>query len=104
MLSIKDQEYFDSVTAWAKEKGLMQELQDQLDYLANFGGTPEFTECMLFKDFAPQSFYFEIKKNGSHWFNGGLIFHGPHDNGGDGGPPTLAVSNSGNTGRFTPNG
>jgi hypothetical protein len=26
------------------------------------------------------------------WFNGGLIFHGPHDNGGDGGAPTFSVS------------
>lgn len=26
------------------------------------------------------------------WFCGALIFHGPHDNGGDGGAPTFAVS------------
>ena len=26
------------------------------------------------------------------WFNGGLIFHGPHDNGGDGGAPTFSVN------------
>lgn len=26
------------------------------------------------------------------WFNGGLIFHGPHDGGGNGGAPTFSVS------------
>ena len=28
------------------------------------------------------------------WFNGGIIYHGPHDNGGDGGAPTFSVNNS----------
>jgi hypothetical protein len=26
------------------------------------------------------------------WMNGGLIYHGPHDNGGDGGFPTFSVN------------
>lgn len=32
------------------------------------------------------------QKTCDYWFNGGLIFHGPHDNGGDGGMPTLSVN------------
>lgn len=28
----------------------------------------------------------------SFWFNGGLTFHGKHDNGGDGGAPTFSVN------------
>jgi hypothetical protein len=70
----------------------MDELQKELDYLANYGGTPDYTECQLYKDFAPQSFAFDMMRNGKRWFNGGLIFHGPHDNGGDGGAPTFSVN------------
>ena len=92
MLVVKDQGYFDKVVAWAKEQGLMHELQKQLDYLANYGGTPDYTLCYLYKDYAPQSFSFDIERTGQHWMRGGLIFHGPHDNGGDGGMPTLSVS------------
>jgi hypothetical protein len=34
------------------------------------------------------------KETGSYdyWFNGGLIFHGAHDRGGDGGAPTYSVN------------
>lgn len=91
MLKVMNQEYFDKVKKWAEENNLMPELQKELDYLANFGGEPNYTECQLFSDFAPQSFYFEMMRNGKRWFNGGLIFHGPHDNGGDGGVPTFSV-------------
>ena len=76
----------------------------------------EFTHIELVPDFAPHSFCFIMwalaKENhpkaiqpGSYaakqypelvgytfWFNGGLIFHGAHDGGGDGGPPTFSVS------------
>jgi hypothetical protein len=92
MLKIRNQEYFDSVVKFAEDNGLKAELQEQLDYLANYGGTPDYTECVLFRDFAPQSFQFELLRKGQHWMSGGLIFHGPHDNGGDGGMPTLSVS------------
>ena len=92
MLVVKDQEYFEKVKAWAKEKGLMPELQKELDYLDTFGGSQKTAECHLYKDFAPQSFYFEMMRDGKRWFNGGCIFHGPHDNGGDGGAPTFSVS------------
>jgi len=33
-----------------------------------------------------------IRQEYQEWFNGGLIFHGPHDNGGDGGAPTFSVN------------
>lgn len=87
-----NQEYYDAVVKFAQENGLYDELKKELDFLHNYGGDPDYTECQLFKDFAPQSFYFEILRNGKRWFNGGLIFHGPHDRGGDGGMPTLSVS------------
>ena len=43
-------------------------------------------------DFAPLSFYFtKFDKDGNFRGNGGIIFHGKHDNGGDGGAPTFSV-------------
>ena len=71
--------------------------------------------CVLTKDFAPYSFefacydidgvflkYYEYKgiqeamvihRDGSKpWMSGGLIYHGAHDNGGDGSFPTLSVN------------
>ena len=41
----------------------------------------------LFLDFAPYSFLFLARG-----MQGGLIFHGVHDNGGDGGAPTFSVN------------
>lgn len=54
-------------------------------------------KLFLFPDFAPKSLYFEIQRlrhNGEsqRYVNGGIIFHGEHDNGGDGSFPTLSVS------------
>ena len=54
------------------------------------------TKCQMFTDFAPLSFAFSMqtrKPDGTYeyWFNGGLIFHGQHDGGGNGGAPTFSV-------------
>jgi hypothetical protein len=47
----------------------------------------------LYPDFAPMSMTFAIKNDdGTVSLNGGFIFHGNHDNGGDGGAPTFSVS------------
>jgi hypothetical protein len=72
--------------------------------------------CILTKDFAPYSFNFacydidddngnalkyitykgatEVTVNNlkNPWMHGGLIYHGPHDNGGDGSAPTFSVN------------
>ncbi len=52
------------------------------------------SEVELYPDFAPQSFFWVWKDltNGQIIMNGGLIYHGKHDNGGDGGAPTFSVS------------
>jgi len=44
-------------------------------------------------DFAPYSFYFSRHDELTGLFkgNGGIIFHGIHDRGGDGGAPTFSV-------------
>lgn len=47
------------------------------------------TDVLLGKDFAPLSFNFSLKESS---FHGGLIFHGAHDGGGNGGAPTYSVN------------
>jgi hypothetical protein len=93
-----------------------QFLKRRLDYLDKYADHEGkgLTKCILSKDFAPHSFEFTMMRritdlekqrelaargvNPEHgvfweyWFNGGLIFHGAHDNGGNGGAPTFAVS------------
>lgn len=50
-------------------------------------------ETTITNDFAPYSFYFVKSRKDTNNFigNGGIIFHGKHDNGGDGGSPTFSV-------------
>jgi hypothetical protein len=52
--------------------------------------------CYIYTDFAPLSFYFDIRfYNGTGWlrdYNGGIIFHGKHDGGGNGSAPTYSVN------------
>lgn len=56
-------------------------------------------EAEVFMDFAPKSFYFVRKrKDGSMAGNGGIIYHGQHDNGGDGSGPTFSVNLTPQTG------
>ena len=48
-------------------------------------------EVWVGSDFAPRSFTFAVNNDGKHLINGGMIFHGKHDNGGDGSAPTYPV-------------
>lgn len=81
MINITNQEHFDRVVAEAARRGLMPELQKQLDYLGSYGChiIPNNTRCDLGYDFAPMSFSFLMYvldgKEYKPWFNGGLIFH-----------------------------
>ncbi len=103
--------YYEEVLAKADEIGLEEQLQNQLKFLAEYGcwredGTPgnfNQTRCELYKDFAPLSFGFVMKKLGKDrdyqfFFNGGLLFHGNHDGHGSGAFPTLAVTLTKTTG------
>ena len=95
--------YLESVRKFADEHGVRDKLEEQLEYLGHYAchqehGDPEHTQCVLTKDFAPQSFYFLMMVRPTPeapyklWFNGGLILHGAHDRGGDGGAPTFSVN------------
>lgn len=102
------QEHFDKVEAFAKESGRHEQFMSRLgqlvwsdiedDALAYWGTPIADMRVRLFYDFAPHSFEFvrEIKDvSKDEWrraVNGGLIFHGPHDNGGGGGAPTFSVN------------
>ncbi len=96
MLQVECREYLEEVKAFAERSGRSEQLQKELDYLDEYAGRDN-TICQLFKDFAPQSFAFTMQRKNDEgkwvkWFIGGLIFHGAHDNGGDGLAPTLSVN------------
>ncbi len=91
--------------AFADRVGLRDDLEQQLRYLDEYAehGDRGRTCCRLYRDGAPYSFGFvmTVRREGGvyrTWFNGGLLFHGPHDRGGDGGAPTFAVCLSPTTG------
>ena len=89
-MTIVDQDHFDQVRAWAEQHGCLDQLQKKLDYLTEYSDEP--TTCELYRDFAPHSFEFVMKRaDGSRWFNGGLIYSGPGQPL-DGSFPALTVS------------
>ena len=80
--------YLETVKAFAKSIGKEEILQKRLDYLDTYacGDDKEKTRCKLFKDFAPYSFEFEMQARANdggyrYWFNGGLIYYGPNEDG-----------------------
>lgn len=88
------QTYFANVCVFADSIGMRGNLDDALRYL---GSERPDRVLYLFSDFAPYSFDFTVcavnsKGEEEFLFNGGIIFHGAHDNGGDGGAPTYSVS------------
>jgi hypothetical protein len=106
MLNIIDREHFAKVIEFSKKVGLEKNLQENLDFLASYAcnNGEEFdetkTRCDLYKDIGTEpSFYFIMyKRTGKgesqeykKWFNGGCIFHGPHDGFGSGSAPTFSV-------------
>ncbi len=92
-------EYLATVRAFADKTGQREQLEDQLDRLGRLfdHDLTGRSSVRLFKDFAPYSFEFCVQRPNAAGelqtiVNGGLIFHGRHDNGGDGGSPTYSVS------------
>jgi len=98
MLKIENREHLRETFKFAREIGMSNQLKDQLRYLDTYAEQDDRgrTRCRLMSDFAPHSFYFlmEVRKEDGYelWFNGGLIFHGAHDNGGDGRAPTFSMN------------
>ncbi|MDH6309455.1 hypothetical protein M2451_004198 [Dysgonomonas sp. PFB1-18] len=75
---IKCEERYQEAMAYAK-KTTDKTLQNCLDRLKQYEMNAD-CEVYLYKDFAPLSFYFELKDNaGKRIMNGGLLFHGNPD-------------------------
>jgi len=90
MIIDKTEGYLDKVREFADKIGMREQLEDKLDQLDMWFGKR--LTANLYRDFAPHSFYWELlTDDGKRVMNGGLIFHGQHDQGGDGGAPTFSV-------------
>lgn len=82
--------------AYADKVGLRIQLEERLTYLERYAA-PRPTRCTLRPDFAPYSFALamEVRGKDGEWhlmFEGGLLYHGPHDGHGSGLYPTLSVT------------
>lgn len=88
-MSEDTKKYLEEVKKFAKIIGKEKVLQQRLDYLDTYAcpdNDKEKTKCLLFKDFAPFSFDFVMhvrQQDGTYkrWFNGGLIYYGPNQDG-----------------------
>lgn len=95
-INVRCEDRLQAARNFADRFKLRESLEECLERLQN----PSFgreTRVTLYSDFAPHSFGFDkeyLSEDGTWRFdyNGGLIYHGPHDNGGDGGAPTFSVS------------
>ena len=89
MIEFKDYRHFFDVVKFAASVGAANKLIERLDYLAEYHNGENTVE--IYKDWAPHSFTFVMKKpDGAFWFNGGLIYSGP-DQPLDGSAPALTV-------------
>lgn len=100
------QSRWDEVLEFARCHHLWDQLWDTLEYLETYAQGPGClydaaqggqTCCLLFPEFAPLSFSFQMQRRAPaeadfrDWFHGAVIFHGPHDGFGGGGAPTFSV-------------
>jgi len=91
-LIVKCPEHLAIVREFADRSGQRDQFESRLSDLYRFISAEGYM-IMLYEDFAPFSFYWEeIAPNGKRSMNGGLIYHGPHDGGGNGSEPTFSVS------------
>jgi hypothetical protein len=86
----------DEIKSFAKENGLYDHFEEVLNNLQRWEKAGWFKngdelKTTVYSDFAPLSLYFVRTVNGNFDGNGGVIFHGKHDRGGDGGAPTFSV-------------
>ncbi|NQU52164.1 MAG: hypothetical protein HQ522_06450 [Bacteroidetes bacterium] len=77
------------IKTFAKENHLAREFVSSFRRFKNYSENGY--EVFLYPDWAPQSLSFLLKWNGKNSMNGGFIFHGVHDGGGNGSAPTFSV-------------
>jgi len=85
----------DKIKAFAKENHLAREFVSTFLRFKMYSKMG--CEVFLYPDFAPMSLYFEKQRDGVFAGNGGFIFHGGHDRGGNGSAPSFSVSIDNNT-------
>jgi hypothetical protein len=84
-------EYLDEVRKFADQSSQRQQFESRLSDLTAY--LPDGWTVELYTDFAPYSFFWtEFSPTGQRGLIGGLIYHGQHDGGGNGGAPTFSVS------------
>jgi hypothetical protein len=89
----------DEMKAFAARTNQTEQLENVLARLCMREENGRGIKVTIFEDFAPLSLYFVAKyPNGEFAGNGGVIYHGPHDNGGDGSAPTFSVNLTPHTG------
>lgn len=84
---------------FASETGQLEQFEDILKRLAireegeNVGNMGRKSEVILYPDFTPYSFFWVWQETESkrQIMCGGMIYHGKHDGGGNGGSPTFSV-------------
>ena len=99
LMSDEAKKLYKEAERFARTTGQIDNFKENMDYLSGYAcHEGRETRCEMYQDGAPYSFYFvmHLKRKGEDefkpWFNGGLIYHGPHDGFGDGGAPTFSVN------------
>lgn len=98
MLEVPNEEHLEAVKAFAEKAGLLEQLQEKLDWLDKYGGGKD-TKAVLRPDIGGGlSFRFDLYGRDpdtglldKHRIAGGLIYHGPEDGFGSGSGPSFAV-------------
>ncbi len=90
---VLDRPYLEDTVRFAMQVGKLDSLTDCLDRLQAIADNTN-AKVTLGRDLAPHSFGFAINRETGCVINGGLIFHGSHDGGGNGSAPTYSVSMS----------
>ena len=78
MLVVECKERLSEVREKAQEMGILDRLEERLEYLASYGGGDSDYVCRLYHDFADLSFGFSLFRKVSgeerHVMSGGLIY------------------------------
>ncbi len=88
---ILNRRHLEEVVIFATKVGKLDSLIACFDRLQAIATNTK-SKVRLTPDFAPHSFFFTLAREESTVLVGGVIFHGKHDNGGDGGAPTYSVN------------
>lgn len=88
--NVINEPHFEEVVSFGHKSGRIASLLGCFEQLNRLARNLR-ASLTLFPDFAPYSFYWTLQRDGKQVYNGGVIFHGAHDRGGDGGAPTFSV-------------